>query len=101
MSRGMLHMGMPEQRPPGHLLPISEDAGMNVWMPGMDHAGIATQNVVEQELAREGLTRHDLGREKFIERVWEWKARYGRGYHPSAQAPWLFLRLVARTLHDG
>ena len=52
--------------------------GMNVlWMPGMDHAGIATQNVVEQELAKEGLTRHDLGREKFIERVWEWKAKYG------------------------
>ena len=51
---------------------------MNVlWMPGMDHAGIATQNVVEQELAKEGLTRHDLGREKFIERVWEWKAKYG------------------------
>jgi len=52
--------------------------GMNaLWMPGMDHAGIATQNVVEQELAKEGLSRHDLGRETFIERVWEWKARYG------------------------
>ena len=48
-----------------------------LWMPGMDHAGIATQNVVEQELAKEGLSRHDLGREKFIERVWEWKAKYG------------------------
>jgi valyl-tRNA synthetase len=48
-----------------------------LWMPGMDHAGIATQNVVEQELAKEGLTRHDLGREKFIERVWGWKAKYG------------------------
>ena len=40
-----------------------------LWMPGTDHAGIATQNVVEQGLAREGITRHDLGREKFIERV--------------------------------
>ena len=48
-----------------------------LWMPGTDHAGIATQNVVEQELAREGLTRHDLGREKFIERVWLWKEKYG------------------------
>ncbi|MCX7982588.1 MAG: valine--tRNA ligase [Syntrophales bacterium] len=48
-----------------------------LWMPGMDHAGIATQNVVEQELAREGLSRHDLGREKFIERVWQWKEKYG------------------------
>ena len=48
-----------------------------LWMPGTDHAGIATQNVVEQELAKEGLSRHDLGREKFIERVWEWRSKYG------------------------
>ncbi len=48
-----------------------------LWMPGTDHAGIATQNVVEQELAREGLSRHDLGRERFIARVWEWRERYG------------------------
>jgi valyl-tRNA synthetase len=48
-----------------------------LWMPGTDHAGIATQNVVEQELAKEGVTRHDLGREKFIDRVWEWKEKYG------------------------
>jgi valyl-tRNA synthetase len=47
-----------------------------LWVPGSDHAGIATQNVVERELAKEGLTRHDLGREKFIERVWEWKRVY-------------------------
>jgi len=47
-----------------------------LWLPGSDHAGIATQNVVERELAREGLTRHDLGRDGFIERVWEWKAVY-------------------------
>ncbi len=52
--------------------------GYNVlWLPGTDHAGIATQNVVERELAKEGLTRHDLGREKFIERVWRWKEKYG------------------------
>jgi valyl-tRNA synthetase len=48
-----------------------------LWLPGMDHAGIATQNVVERELAREGLSRHDLGREAFIERVWQWKAASG------------------------
>jgi valyl-tRNA synthetase len=48
-----------------------------LWLPGMDHAGIATQNVVERELAGEGLSRHDLGRERFVERVWEWKAEYG------------------------
>ncbi|HEY7486423.1 MAG TPA: valine--tRNA ligase [Streptosporangiaceae bacterium] len=48
-----------------------------LWLPGMDHAGIATQNVVERELAKEGLSRHDLGREAFVERVWQWKGESG------------------------
>lgn len=48
-----------------------------LWLPGTDHAGIATQNVVERELAKEGLSRHDVGREAFVERVWQWKERYG------------------------
>ncbi|SCL66393.1 valine--tRNA ligase [Micromonospora peucetia] len=48
-----------------------------LWLPGMDHAGIATQNVVERQLAGQGLSRHDLGREKFVERVWQWKAESG------------------------
>jgi valyl-tRNA synthetase len=48
-----------------------------LWLPGMDHAGIATQNVVERELAKEGVSRHDLGREKFVEKVWEWKEHSG------------------------
>ena len=43
-----------------------------LWIPGTDHAGLATQNVVEKELAKEGLSRHDLGREKFIEKTWDW-----------------------------
>ena len=47
------------------------------WIPGTDHAGIATQNVVERELAKQGISRHDLGREKFVEKVWEWKEKYG------------------------
>lgn len=47
------------------------------WIPGTDHAGIATQNVVEKVLAKEGLRREDLGREKFLERVWQWKEEYG------------------------
>ncbi|NOZ23311.1 MAG: valine--tRNA ligase [Planctomycetes bacterium] len=47
-----------------------------LWMPGTDHAGIATQNVVEKELAKKKLTRHDLGREKFVEEVWTWKDVY-------------------------
>jgi valyl-tRNA synthetase len=48
-----------------------------LWLPGMDHAGIATQNVVEKQLATQGKTRHDLGREVFIETVWKWKAESG------------------------
>jgi valyl-tRNA synthetase len=48
-----------------------------LWLPGMDHAGIATQNVVERDLANEGLSRHDLGRDAFVERVWQWKSEYG------------------------
>jgi valyl-tRNA synthetase len=49
----------------------------SLWMPGTDHAGIATQNVVEKAIAKEGLKREDLGREKFIERVWLWREQYG------------------------
>lgn len=48
-----------------------------LWMPGTDHAGIATQNVVERALADEGLHRDAIGREKFVERVWDWKEKYG------------------------
>ncbi|OGW24151.1 MAG: valine--tRNA ligase [Nitrospirae bacterium GWB2_47_37] len=48
-----------------------------LWLPGTDHAGIATQNVVERELAKEGIDRHKLGRDAFIEKVWKWKAEYG------------------------
>ncbi|HEB49161.1 MAG TPA: valine--tRNA ligase, partial [Desulfobulbus sp.] len=48
-----------------------------LWVPGTDHAGIATQNVVERQLATENLSRHDLGREKFIERVWQWREDKG------------------------
>ena len=76
---GVLHMG--------HALNITlqdilcryrRQRGDNVlWMPGTDHAGIATQNVVERKLAEEGTDRHALGREKFIEAVWEWREKYG------------------------
>ena len=48
-----------------------------LWLPGMDHAGIATQNVVEKQLAAEGKSRHDLGRDAFVEKVWQWKAESG------------------------
>ncbi len=76
---GSLHMG--------HMLQNTVDdvvvrrkrmQGFNtLWLPGMDHAGISTQVVVEKELLKEGLTRHDLGRQKFVARVWQWKERYG------------------------
>jgi len=48
-----------------------------LWMPGTDHAGIATQNVVEKQLAKEGKTRQDLGRDEFLKRLWSWKQEYG------------------------
>ena len=48
-----------------------------LWMPGTDHAGIATQNVVEKQLAQEGKNRHDISREAFIKRLWDWKKQYG------------------------
>ena len=48
-----------------------------LWMPGCDHAGIATQNKVERKLAEDGLKKEDIGREKFIEMTWDWKEKYG------------------------
>jgi len=48
-----------------------------LWLPGTDHAGIATQNVVERKLTKDGKSRHDFGREKFVEEVWRWKEEYG------------------------
>ncbi|HPC47425.1 MAG TPA: valine--tRNA ligase, partial [Deltaproteobacteria bacterium] len=53
------------------------DGFNTLWMPGTDHAGIATQNVVEKYLASKGLSRHDLGREAFVEEVWKWRAKHG------------------------
>src|SRR3989442_1175883 len=76
---GFLHMGhMLNHTVHDVIVRRKRMQGFNtLWLPGMDHAGIATQNVVERELRKEGLTRHDLGREKFIERVWQWKQEYG------------------------
>ncbi|HPJ06738.1 MAG TPA: class I tRNA ligase family protein, partial [Deltaproteobacteria bacterium] len=53
------------------------DGYNTLWMPGTDHAGIATQNVVEKSLAERGTSRHDLGREAFIEEVWRWREKHG------------------------
>jgi len=49
-----------------------------LWLPGTDHAGIATQNVVVKKLKKEGITRHHLGREKFLKEVWKWQKKYGQ-----------------------
>ena len=53
------------------------DGFNSLWMPGTDHAGIATQNVVEKALAEKGVSRHDLGREAFIDEVWKWREKPG------------------------
>lgn len=76
---GVLHMGHAlDNTLQDILIRYNRMLGKKVlWQPGTDHAGIATQMVVERNLAKEGITRHDLGREKFIERVWEWKKQSG------------------------
>lgn len=76
---GVLHMGHAlDNTLQDILIRYNRMQGKNVlWQPGMDHAGIATQMVVERNLAAEGITRHDLGREKFIETVWQWKEKSG------------------------
>jgi valyl-tRNA synthetase len=73
---GVLHIGTALDHTIQDILSrMKRMKGFNVlWLPGMDHAGIATQNVVEKQLAKEGLSRHDLGREEFVKRVWRWKA---------------------------
>ncbi|MEK7145308.1 MAG: class I tRNA ligase family protein, partial [Patescibacteria group bacterium] len=48
-----------------------------LWLPGTDHAGIATQNVVEKDLKKQGMSRHQLGREKFVKKIWQWREQYG------------------------
>ena len=76
---GTLHMGHALNNTLQDILcRYKKMAGYNVlWQPGTDHAGIATQNVVERDLAAQGTDRHAVGREQFIERVWEWRKKYG------------------------
>ena len=72
-----------------------------LWMPGTDHAGIATQNVVEKQLAQEGLKREDLGREKFIETSLDLESPFRRSDYQSAQKTRLLLRLGSGKIHHG
>ena len=76
---GQLHMGHAmDATLQDTLIRFKRMQGYNaLWIPGVDHAGIATQIKVEEELRKEGLTRYDLGREKFLERVWDWKNKFG------------------------
>ena len=76
---GILHMGHGLNNSlQDILIRFKRMQGFNaLWVPGTDHAGIATQNVVEKQLHKQNITRHDLGREKFVEKVWEWKEEYG------------------------
>jgi len=76
---GSLHMGHAlDHTVQDVLIRYKRMMGFNaLWMPGTDHAGIATQSVVERELKKDKITRQDLGREKFVEKVWEWKHQYG------------------------
>ena len=76
---GQLHMGHAmDATLQDTLIRFKRMQGYNaLWVPGVDHAGIATQIKVEEELRKEGLTRYDLGREKFLEKVWDWKHKYG------------------------
>ena len=76
---GVLHMGHAlDDTLQDILIRYNRMLGKKVlWQPGTDHAGIATQMVVERNLAKEGITRHDLGREKFIEKIWEWRKQSG------------------------
>src|SRR5688572_31212384 len=75
---GSLHMGHALYTIQDVLVRHKRMQGFNVlWQPGIDHAGIATQTVVERKLRREGKSRHDLGREKFEEQVWLWKEESG------------------------
>jgi len=72
-----------------------------LWLPGMDHAGIATQAVVERQIQEEGLTRESLGREEFIRRIWEWKDKYGGIILSQLEEARRFRRLGPPALHLG
>ncbi|MDP3710143.1 MAG: valine--tRNA ligase [bacterium] len=76
---GSLHMGHAlEYTISDVLIRQKRMAGfLTLWLPGTDHAGIATQNAVEKTLRKENISRHDLGKEKFIKKIWEWKEQYG------------------------
>ena len=80
---GKLHLGhVMDTIPDDIIVRYKKMKGFDVlWLPGMDHAGIATQAKVEEKLRKQGISRYDLGREKFLEKTWEWKEEYGNTIH--------------------
>ncbi len=72
---------------------------LTLWVPGSDHAGIATQNVVERKLEEQGITRHDLGREAFVHEVWDWKDEYHSRITSQQKRMGISCDLATRTLH--
>lgn len=72
-----------------------------LWQPGTDHAAIATEVKVIDKLKKEGIDKHDIGREEFLKHAWAWKEEYGRKDHQPAEETRCFCRLGERTLHNG
>ena len=70
-----------------------------LWLPGMDHAGIATQAKVDERLKNEGISRYDIGREKFLDRAWEWKEEYASTIRKQWAKMGTFIRLYKRTFY--
>ena len=100
---GQLHMGhMLDQTQMDIIVRWHRMRGfLTLWLPGTDHAGIATQMMVERQLATEGKKRRDMGREAFIERVWEWKQHYGGAILGPDEAAGRLGGLGSRILHHG
>ena len=100
---GTLHMGHAfQQTLMDALTRYHRMAGDNtLWQPGTDHAGIATQIVVERQLDAQGISRHDLGREKFLEKVWEWKEHSGTTITRQMRRLGTSPGLEPRALHHG
>ena len=100
---GVLHMGhMLNNSIQDILVRRARQRGFNAcWVPGTDHASIATEAKVVGRLAAQGIQKHDLTREAFLEHAWDWTREHG-GHHPrAAQAPRCFLRLGSYRLHHG
>ena len=72
-----------------------------LWMPGTDHASIATEAKIVEAMKKEGLTKEDLGREGFLERAWKWKEQYGGTHYRTAEKTGLLLRLGEGTFYVG